>query len=59
MRKGDAVQNEYLWVGKILSISRAGNILLQWLTGPLKGREANVPRVHLKRVQQWEPAPSP
>lgn len=45
-KKGDLIQVRQqwgeLWTARILSRSKMGNYLVEWVTGPLKGREARI-----------------
>ena len=53
MKKGDTVisAEDATWKGKVQGVTKSGNVRLTWLTGPLKGREALVPRTHLREAE--------
>lgn len=39
------------WLAQALGkASKAGNLLVHWVTGPLAGREARVPRSHMGKA---------
>ena len=50
MKKGDIVRStrDRAWKARIVGPSKYGHRIV-WLTGPLKGRDANVARGGLKR----------
>lgn len=53
MKKNDLVRGYDGWIARVTGIGKK-NIKIQWETGVLKGREANVPKEHLKVVAKNE-----
>lgn len=50
MKRDDIVANGIPgWLGRVLSVNSKGNVRLLWVDGPLKGRDALVPKALLKR----------
>ena len=52
MKKGDIVRGNDGWLAKVIGLSK--NVRIEWQTGPLKGREALVPKEHIKVVAKGD-----
>jgi hypothetical protein len=52
MKKGDVVRGYDGWLARVAGVSK--NIRIIWQTGPLKGRDALVPKEHIKVVAKGE-----